>query len=164
MFLQTALLKFVFRILFVKFTIFFFKSWNQRHFRNCLHILFIPSILKKQVSKEMKINCNDFYWMIFYDFKKGLIWKECLASLHETFNNEAPSKKTVHIWFGKYYRGRASISDESPEGRSISAIIPNNIDAVCRKIEENRHVRYWEIEAFLGIYHRLQYIWFWTNI
>ena len=54
--------------------------------------------------------------MIFHDFKKGLTRQECLVPLPEIFGNEAPS-----------------------------VVIPSNIDAVRKMIEEDRHETYHEI-------------------
>ena len=42
-------------------------------------------------------------------------------------------------------------------------MIPNNVDAVSKIIEENLHVTYHEIEASLDI-PQMQYIRFWMNI
>ncbi|KAF8789812.1 Negative elongation factor A like protein [Argiope bruennichi] len=110
------------------------------YLRNRLRILFTVSVQKKQVSEKNEITREG--WMIFYDFKKGLTQQERMESLRETFGNEATSEKTVYNWFAEFRRGRASVSDESREGRPKSVVIPKNIDAVRKRIEEDPHVKY----------------------
>ena len=95
----------------------------------------------------MEITREGFRWMIFYDFSKGLTQQRCIESLRSTFGNEAPSERIVYNWFAEFRRGRASVSDESREGRPKSVVIPKNIDAVRNMIEEGRHVTYREIKA-----------------
>ena len=51
----------------------------------------------------MKRTCEDFRWMILYDFKKILTLQECLVSLCETLGNNVPSEKTIfYIWFTEF--------------------------------------------------------------
>ncbi|KAF8794101.1 hypothetical protein HNY73_002116 [Argiope bruennichi] len=56
------------------------------------------------------------------------------------------AEKTVYNWFSEFLRGLASVSDESREGRPKSVVIPRNVDAVRKMIEEDRHVMYREIK------------------
>ena len=55
------------------------------------------------------------------------------------------------IGFTEFRRGRASVSDESPEERPKSVVIPNSIDNVRKMIEEDWHLTYVWIEIFIGI-------------
>lgn len=60
----------------------------------------------------MKIPREDFFWMIFYDFKKGLTPQEGLVSLCETFGDEASSEKIVYNSFAEFRCGRTSVLKE----------------------------------------------------
>ena len=99
----------------------------------------------------MELNREHFRAMIFYDFRRGLSQQECIDQLNLTFGDEAPSKTTVYRWFSEFNRGRSSLSDEFREGRPKSAVVSENIDAVCEMIKQDRHVTYCEIEASLSI-------------
>ena len=67
-----------------------------------------------------------------------------------TFGDEAPSKTILYRWFSEFNRDRCSLSDAFREGRPKWAVVPENIDAVCKMIEQDRHVTYCEIEASLS--------------
>lgn len=99
----------------------------------------------------MDLSRENFRAMIFYDFRVGLTQQQCVDRLKSGFGDEAPSKTTVYDWFNEFKRGRRSLKDEPREGRPISAVTPENIDAVQKMIEEDRHVTYFEIEAYLSI-------------
>lgn len=99
----------------------------------------------------MELNRENFRAMIFYDFRHGLSQQECIDQLNLTFGDEAPSKTTVYRWYSEFNCGRSSLSDEFREGRSKSAVMPENIDAVREMIKQDRHVTYCEIEVLLGI-------------
>ncbi|XP_076257978.1 uncharacterized protein LOC143195023 isoform X2 [Rhynchophorus ferrugineus] len=95
----------------------------------------------------MEQNREYFSAMIFYNFRRGLSQQECINQLNLTFHDEAPSKTTVCRWFSEFSRGRSSLCDEFREGHPKSAIVPENIDAVCEMIKQDRHVIYCEIEG-----------------
>lgn len=99
----------------------------------------------------MELSRENFRVMIFYDFRKGLTQQQCFESLHSTFGDEAPSKASVYNWYNEFKRGRRSLKDEEKPGRPISVVTPENIDAVQKLIEQDRHVTYLEIKATLGI-------------
>ena len=65
--------------------------------------------------------------------------------------DEAPSRTSVYRWYGEVNRGRSSLQDEFREGRPISIVVPETIDAVRQLILQNSHVTYREIETTLGI-------------
>lgn len=65
--------------------------------------------------------------------------------------NEAPTLQTIYDWYNEFKRGRRSLQDEFREGRSKTAVVPENIDAVREMIMQDRHVTDREIEASLGI-------------
>lgn len=99
----------------------------------------------------MDLNREHFRAMIFYDFRRGLSQQQCADQLTATFGDKAPSKATIYRWFSEFNRGRTSLTDEFKEGRPKSVVVPENIDAVCELIMQDRHVTYREIEASLGI-------------
>jgi len=99
----------------------------------------------------MNLSREHFRAMIFYDFKKSLTPLQCFESLNSVFGDEAPSQRTVYEWYANFKRGRVELCDESCEGRPATAVIPENIDAVCNLLQEDHHTTYREIKAHLGI-------------
>ena len=67
------------------------------------------------------------------------------------YGDGAASYSTVKNWFAEFNRGRRSLKDEFREGRPKTAVVPDNIDAVCELLRQDRLVTYREIEASLGI-------------
>lgn len=99
----------------------------------------------------MELSRENFRAMIFYDFRVGLSQQECIDRLKKGFGDEAPSKTRVYEWYKEFKHGRTSLKDEPREGRPKSVVLPENIDAVQKLIEQDRHVTYREFEACLGI-------------
>lgn len=99
----------------------------------------------------MNLHREHFRAMIFYDFKVGLSQQQCFDRLRSAFGNEAPTLRSVYNWYNEFKRGRTSLADEFREGRPISAVSPENIDAVRELIKQDRHVTYLEIQACLNI-------------
>lgn len=99
----------------------------------------------------MELTRENFRSMIYYDFHCGLSQQQRIARLFSAFGNEAPSKSTVHRWFAEFNLGRSSLSHASGAGRPKTAITQENVDAVQKLIEEDRHVTYREIQTSLGI-------------
>lgn len=106
---------------------------------------------KFHLSQNMELTRENFRAMIYYDFRRGLTQEQCFNQLNSTFGNEAPSTATVYRWYTEFKRGRSSLTDEVKEGRPKSVVVPENIDAVRKLIEEDRHVTYHEIERCLSI-------------
>lgn len=106
---------------------------------------------KFQLGKKMKLTRENFRAIIFYNFRRGLSQQQCVDEIHSTFGDEAPSQATVYRWYTEFNRGRSSLKDEPHEGGPKLVVVPQNIDAVRKMIEEDRHVTYREIEACLGI-------------
>ena len=90
----------------------------------------------------MELNREHFRAIIFYNFRRGLTQEQCINQLNLTFGDEVPSTATVYRWYTEFKRGRSSLTDEVKEGRPKSVIVPKNIDAVRKLIEEDRHVTY----------------------
>ncbi|CAH1968055.1 unnamed protein product [Acanthoscelides obtectus] len=82
---------------------------------------------------------------------RQLSQQECLAELLSVFGNEAPHQSTISHWYGKFKRGRVSLSDDPRVGAQKTAVTQENVDAVRKLIIEDRHVTYREIEASLKI-------------
>ncbi|KAK4887154.1 hypothetical protein RN001_003425 [Aquatica leii] len=89
--------------------------------------------------------------MIFYDFRRGLNQQQCADQVASTFGDEAPYRAIMFCWFSEFHRKRTLPQDEFREGRSKSAVVPENIDAVRKLILQDCHGTYREIEAYLGI-------------
>jgi [histone H3]-lysine36 N-dimethyltransferase SETMAR len=99
----------------------------------------------------MDLNREHFRAMIFYDFKSGLTQQQCVKRLNSAFGNEAPSKATVYNWYNEFKSGRFYLSDEFREGRPMTAVTQENIEAIRNLIKSDRHVTYREISSTLGI-------------
>ena len=54
-------------------------------------------------------------------------------------------------WFNEFNCGRRSLKDAVRKGRSKTAVVSQNIDAVRELIVQDRHVTKRETEASLGI-------------
>jgi [histone H3]-lysine36 N-dimethyltransferase SETMAR len=87
-----------------------------------------------------------FRAMMFYDFKKGVDFKQCYESLVKVFGNEAPSRSQVHFWFKEFERGRQSLEDGPRTGRPSE-----NIKRVEELIRSERNITVREIQHHLGI-------------
>jgi len=99
----------------------------------------------------MELTRENFRSMIYYDFRSGLTQQQSIARLVSAFGDEAPSKASVYNWFAEFKRGRSTLSHASGAGRPKTAVTQENIDAVQKLIEEDRHVTYQEIQTSLGI-------------
>lgn len=99
----------------------------------------------------MELTREHFRAIIFHNFRRGLSRQECIDELNSLYSDKAPSYSTVKNWYNEFNRGRRSLQDEFREGRPKSVVVPENIDAVCELIKQDRHVTYREIEASLGI-------------
>ena len=53
--------------------------------------------------------------------------------------------------YGEFNRGRSSLQNEIREGRPISVVVPDTIDAMRQLILQDRQVTYREIGTTLGI-------------
>ena len=130
--------------------IFFEVMFSSSHLSNHNASLFLFS-LENSLCTKMELSRENFRVMIFYDFRKGLSRQQCFESLQSTFGDKAPSLATVKNWYNGFKREKTSLKDEFREGRPNTAVVPENIDAVRKLIEEDRHVTYREIGAILGI-------------
>ena len=74
-----------------------------------------------------------------------------MKQLNSAFGNEAPSKATVYNWYNEFKSGRFYLSDEFREGRPMTAVTQENIEAIRNLIKSDRHVTYREISSTLGI-------------
>ncbi|CAH2006981.1 unnamed protein product [Acanthoscelides obtectus] len=99
----------------------------------------------------MELNGEHFRAIIYYNFQRKLSQQECLAELLSVFGNEAPHQSTIFRWYGEFKRGQVSLSDDSRVGAPKTAVTQENVDAVNKRIVEDRHVTYREIEASLKI-------------
>ena len=99
----------------------------------------------------MELTRENLGAMIYYDFRCGRTQQQCVELMTSAFEDEAPSKTTIYRWFSEFQRERVSLSDAPREGRPKTAITQENINAVQKLIEEDRHVTYREIQTSLGI-------------
>jgi hypothetical protein len=93
----------------------------------------------------MELTREHFCAIIFHNFRRGLSQQECINELNALYNNKAPSYSIVKIC------GRCSLQDEFREGCPKSVDVPENINAVLKPIEQDRHVTNRGIKESLGI-------------
>ena len=98
----------------------------------------------------MKLNCEHFRTINFYNFRRGLTQRQCIDELNSIFGDEVPSRTSVYRLYGVFNRGRSSLQAEC-KGRPKSVVVAETIDAVRQLILQERHVTYHEIETTLGI-------------
>lgn len=99
----------------------------------------------------MELTQENYRAMIFYDFRCGLTQQQSIERLFSAFGDEALSKTTVYDWFTEFKRGRSSLTKTHGGGHPKDAVTQQNIDAVQKLIEEDRHITYQEIQTALGI-------------
>ena len=99
----------------------------------------------------MSVSKAAFRPMMYYDFKKGLSYKECHESLRQLFGDECPSEATVSFWFREFRRGRTDFEDEPRSGRPAEAATAENADRLQQLVKEDPRITMKEIEEHLGI-------------
>ncbi|PRD27078.1 UNVERIFIED_CONTAM: hypothetical protein NCL1_36335 [Trichonephila clavipes] len=71
--------------------------------------------------------------MILYDFKAGLIQKECVQLLQLAFVDELPCRATILRY------GHNSLQDSEHAGRPRSAVIPDNASVIRKMLMDDNH-------------------------
>lgn len=99
----------------------------------------------------MELTRENFRAIIYHNFRRGLSQDEYRGELVSIYNLEAPSQTTIYRWYSEFRRGRASLSTVLSSGRPKTAVTPENVTAVQKIIQDDRHVTYEQIRAFIGI-------------
>lgn len=99
----------------------------------------------------MNVSREEFRVMIYYDYKRGLSFKESHENLNIAFGQSAPSLATVSFWFREFGRGRESVKDEARPGRPSTAVTHENVIKVEWLIKEKRNITHREIQNELKI-------------
>lgn len=99
----------------------------------------------------MELKNRDFRVMIFYDFKRGLDFRQSHENLVNAFGPSVLSERTVRNWFDKFKDGYESLDDEPRSGRPSDSATPENIERVRHLIKTTRNITYEEIQETLGI-------------
>lgn len=99
----------------------------------------------------MDLTQENYRAIIFYNSKRKLSPKDCVAELVSVFVDEAPSRAAVSRWYSKFQRGLTSFDKQYDGCTSETVVMPANIDAVRQLTKEDRYVTYREIQASLGI-------------
>lgn len=99
----------------------------------------------------MDVSREAFRAMIFYDYKRGLTFKESHENLQTAFQESAPALATVTYWFREFKRGRENLNDDPRPGRPQTAVTHENVIRVEWLLRENRHITHREIEGELKI-------------
>ena len=88
---------------------------------------------------------------MFYDFKKGLTYKQCFDSMQECFGDQCPSESSISFWFREFKRGRTDFEDEPRSGRPSEAATPENAERLRQLVETDRRVTMLQIQHHLNI-------------
>lgn len=99
----------------------------------------------------MDVSREAFRAMIFYDYKRGLTFKESQENLQAAFGESAPALATITYWFREFKRGRENLNDDPRPGRPPTAVTHENVIRVEWLLRENRHITHREIQAELNI-------------
>ena len=73
-------------------------------------------------------------------FRLGLSRQACIDELQSLFGDDAPSYRTVKHWFNEFNRGRRLLKDELRQSNHKMVVVPENIDAVCELITQDRQL------------------------
>ena len=90
----------------------------------------LHSDLKKLIWKKIELTREHFLSIIFHNFRRGLARKEYIDELKSVCGDKGPSYSTVKTRLIEFNHALRSLMDEDREGRSKTAIVPENIDAV----------------------------------
>lgn len=103
----------------------------------------------------MELSREYFRAMILNGLRCGWNQQQCADQLSSTFGDKVPFRAIVFHWSSEFNRSCTSLQDEFREDRLISAVSPENIDAVSEMIFQDRHDRrhttYREIEVYFGV-------------
>lgn len=99
----------------------------------------------------MEVTREGFRAMIYYDFKRGLTYKESHENLTSAFGALAPSLATITYWFREFKRGRSEVKDDPRPGRPPTAVTPENVIRVEWLIKEYRNITKREIQDELKV-------------
>ena len=90
----------------------------------------------------MELNRKHFRAIIFQNFGRGLIQKQCINVLNLIFGDRAPSRTIVYRWYAEFIPVRGSLQDEFRDDRPKSVVVSETIDAVRQLILQDRHTTY----------------------
>jgi len=94
---------------------------------------------------------REFRTIILYNFKRQLPDFECYNEMRGCFGDNSPSLRTIQRWYLQFRRGVLTLEDDPRSGRPHEAVTQNNIDAIRKLIEQDRHISYRMIEHILKI-------------
>lgn len=100
---------------------------------------------------KMELTREAFRAMIYYDYKRGLTYKDSHENLTSAFGALSPSLATVSYWFREFKRGRSDVKDEPRPGRPPTAVTPENVIKAEWLIKESRNITHREIQDELKI-------------
>ena len=112
------------------------KGFEFQHFR-CSYLL------------KMELERRDFRAMIYHDFKMGSETR--IVKLLQTFGDNAPSTATVFRCFAEFKRGRASLKDETHQGRPPTAVVPETVAVVEKMLRQDGRMTYSMMQDSLKI-------------
>lgn len=100
---------------------------------------------------KMELTREAFRAMLYYDYKRGLTYKDSHENLTSVFGALSPSLATVSYWYREFKRGRSDVKDEPRPGRPPTAVTPENVIKVEWLIKESRNITHREIQDELEI-------------
>lgn len=78
--------------------------------------------------------------MIWLRFNDVLIRMKCMEKHDRYFGEDAPSWSTKMRWYNEFQHGRVLLKDEAHGSLPVTALTPENIDAVRRTNREDYRI------------------------
>ena len=100
---------------------------------------------------SFQLSLERFRTIILYDWKIGLTYKDCHASLVQAWGGVMHLPTTVFNCFREFQLNKFSVHDAPRSDRPSTSVTEQTIDVVRKIIEDDPHSIYQQIEVILGI-------------
>jgi hypothetical protein len=85
-----------------------------------------------------------------YNFARGLSVDQCLKEMAPVLGDDCPHCTTIFRWYQEFQRQNFSLEDAPKSGCPASSVT-ENIAAIRKMLQSDRHVTYRQIEVRLDI-------------
>ncbi|KAJ0179306.1 hypothetical protein K1T71_005018 [Dendrolimus kikuchii] len=89
------------------------------------------------------------YILKFY-YKKGKNATQAAKKICDVYGPNAVSVRVAQIWFKRFQSGNFDIKDARRSGRPVT----DKIDAIFKRVEQDRHISSYDVAGELGIDHK----------
>jgi transposase len=94
---------------------------------------------------------TEYRAILRYNFARGLSVDQCLEEMAPALGDDCPHRTTVFRWYPEFQRGNFSLEDDSRSGSPASSVTEENVAAVRKMLESDKHVTHCQIEEWLAI-------------